>query len=315
LNPVLAAGTSGGGGDDLDTAYADSIWNEVQDAMSELIRVGSTATTTSVQATGVDAGGNLLSGNSVSVAVSTNPLLPPPDGSAAPDNLFAGVSATVVANTTNPVSVTTPGSTDHESPADTGQPWFRITESAGLITVRASPEAHRQIEKYLEEVQAAAHRQVVVEARIVALIRDKTTKRGMDIQGNGQDVTGSALNRLGFFADERTVLDASTATVQGGFFTLASKAGDMALVLQSLATLGDVYTVSTPNLIARNNQISRVAVTRQLGYAETEVNQNTTSTGDIVIGTRTWCWSMGGFMRSAAWWRTTRPSPMSMSRT
>ncbi len=135
-------------------------------------------------------------------------------------------------------------------------------------------------------MQASAHRQVVVEARIVALLKNKNTQRGADVVVNGRDITGSALNRLGFFADSRSTLNAATTTVQGGFFTLASKAGDMALVLQSLSTLGDVYTISSPNLVARNNQISRVAVTRQLGYAETSVNQNTTSTGDVVIGSR-----------------------------
>ena len=183
-------------------------------------------------------------------------------------------------------SMTTPGSTDHTSPEDNGQPWFRLTESAGLITVRASPEAHRQIEGYLSQVQEAAHRQIVVEARIVALIRDKTTTRGADIQLDGSSITGSALNRLGFFADSRSALNPATSLVQGGFFTMASNGGDMGLVLQSLSQLGDVYTVSTPSIMARNNQISRVAVTRQLGYAETEVNQNTTSAGDVVIGSR-----------------------------
>lgn len=279
-----------------------------------------------LRATGVGVNGELLTSANVSATnVGQNGLLPPPEQSESTGDraLFGegsnnlngmsssvngtgsslnsynsgvssttsvssnglGVSVTVV-GTGETGSLNSPNSTDHTSPEDNGQPWFRITESAGLITVRASPEAHRQIEDYLQQVQEAAHRQIFVEARIVALIRDKTTQRGADIQLNGRDLTGSALNNLGFFADSRATLNAATSQVQGGFFTLASKGGDMGLVLQSLSTLGDVYTISTPSLLARNNQISRVAVTRQLGYAETEVNQNTTSTGDVVIGSR-----------------------------
>lgn len=286
LNPELASGTSTSGGSDLDTNYTDAIWGQVKDTLNQLVLVGAGGTESGGQSSagGVNASGQIVSSGAAGGVSST--LLPPPDGSRSRDNQLMGVSSSLVAGVTVGVSVTTPSSNDHNSPESGGQPWFRITESAGLITVRASPEAHRQIEEYLSQVQAAAHRQVIVEARIVALIRDKTSKRGADVMLNGREVTGSALNRLGFFNDSRSVLDVKNSTVAGSFFTMASKGGDMGLVLQSLSTLGDVYTISSPNLIARNNQISRVAVTRQLGYAETEVNQNTTSTGDIVIGSR-----------------------------
>lgn len=305
LNPELAAGaTNAGTGAELDTDYSDTVWAQVKETLGELIKIGNnSAGDRTLRATGVGVNGELLTSDSVSATnVGANGLLPPPETNGAGDSsLFnqtttnqttvnpltgsSTISVTVVGGGVS-ATVGSPNSTDHTSPEDNGQPWLRITESAGLVTVRASPDAHRQIENYLQQVQEAAHRQVVVEARIVALIRDKTTKRGADLQLDGSDVTGSALNRLGFFADERSTLNAATSVVQGGFFTMASKSGDMALVLQSLSTLGDVYTISTPSLLARNNQISRVAVTRQLGYAETEVNQNTTSTGDIVIGSR-----------------------------
>ena len=298
LNPELAAGmTNNGTSAELDTDYIDTVWLQVRDTLGDLIKIGNTtAGDRTLQATGVGMNGELLTSANVSATnVGATGLLPPPEQLSGPaDNaLFgangtqmAGVSVTVIGGNQG-VSITSPQSTDHTSPEDNGQPWYRVTESAGLITVRASPEAHRQIEGYLSQVQEAAHRQIIVEARIVALIRDKTSKRGADVLLNGRQVTGSALNNLGFFADTRSqTLNAATSAVQGGFFTMASKGGDMALVLQSLATLGDVYTISTPSVLARNNQISRVAVTRQLGYAETEVNQNTSSTGEVVIGSR-----------------------------
>ncbi len=293
LTPELAAGTTTqGSSNELDTAYSDEVWKQVRETMAELVKVGaSDAATGSTAASGMNSSGVLVAaGNNTSNnGANGTALLPPPSGTTGTDaGLFplAVGQPSIVTDSNVLQNIATPQSTDHNAPEETASPWFKLTESAGLITVRAAPEAHRQIEEYLEQVQASAHRQVVVEARIVALIKDKNTQRGIDVQLNGRDVTGSALNRLGFFADARSTLGAAGATVQGGFFTLASRAGDMALVLQSLATLGDVYTISSPNLVARNNQISRVAVTRQLGYAETEVNQNTTSTGDVVIGSR-----------------------------
>ncbi|MFN7163009.1 MAG: type II secretion system protein GspD [Pseudomonadota bacterium] len=292
LTPELAAGTATQGSSaELDTAYSDQVWAQVKETLSELIKVGDSAVADrTLRATGIGAGGQLLTQSSISATnVGENGLLPPPESlnGEGDAQLFAiNASGTEVVAGSGLPTIDAPQSTDHTSPEDNANPWFKLTESAGLITVRSSPEAHRQIEEYLEQVQASAHRQVVVEARIVALLKNKNTQRGADVVVNGRDITGSALNRLGFFADSRSTLNAATTTVQGGFFTLASKAGDMALVLQSLSTLGDVYTISSPNLVARNNQISRVAVTRQLGYAETSVNQNTTSTGDVVIGSR-----------------------------
>lgn len=292
LTPELAAGTTTqGSANELDTAYSDEVWKQVRDTLAELIKVGDVGNGgQTMQASGIAANGTLLNGqNQQGSNANGSDLLPPPSGVSGTDSSLFPLSvgqASIVTNSNALPEISTPQSNDHTAVEDNASPWFKLTESAGLITVRASPEGHRQIEEYLEQVQASAHRQVVVEARIVALIKDKNTSRGVDLQLSGRDVTGSALNRLGFFANSQSTLSAAGATVQGGFFTLASRAGDMALVLQSLSTLGDVYTISSPNLVARNNQISRVAVTRQLGYAETEVNQNTTSTGDVVIGSR-----------------------------
>ena len=285
LSQELAAGTSAGGtGSELDTDYSDQFWDEVKETLTDLIKVGDTTPNTNkLEATGVTATGQIVTAQNAGAQVSgtTGGLLPPPEEGAEEkrdDKLFAAVTGTA----TDTLKVETPGSTDHQAPEDAGRPWFKITESAGLIAVRASPEAHRAIENYLEQVQETAQRQVIVEARIVALIRDKTTNRGADLGANIRGLTNTYLNKVGFFANDRI----TASGVAGGFFTLGSANNDISLVLQSLSTLGDVYTISSPSLIARNNQLSRVSVTRQLGYVETDVDQNTTSTGDVVIGSR-----------------------------
>lgn len=282
LGVELAAGTSQGSGSDLDTTYSDQFWSQIKDTVAELIKVGESTTgqQSPLKATGVTANGQLIA-EGQNVSATANGLLPPPEtGNTQQDEkLFAAL----VSNTSKVVDVgSSPESSDHLAPGDNAQPWFKITESAGLITIRAAPEAHRAIENYLEQVQESAQRQIVVESRIVALIRDKTTNRGADLQGSIRGLTHTYLNKVGFFADDRI----SAATAAGGFFTLGSANNDISLVLQSLSKLGDVYTISSPSLLARNNQLSRVSVTRQLGYVETEVSQNTTSTGDIVIGSR-----------------------------
>jgi type II secretory pathway component GspD/PulD (secretin) len=288
LSPELAAGTNTASGNaELDTDYSDMVWSQVRDTLLELAKVGaSNITTSALNAIGVTATGQLIPQGGVSnTAIGATGVLPPPaiTGVQPDTSLFAPPAGAIVPAVANAPAATSGSSATEEN----AQPWYKVTESAGLITVRASPEAHRQIEEYLEQVQQSSLRQIVLEARIVALIRDKTTTRGADVSLDLSSITNSALNRIGFFADSQgQVLNATTATVGGGFFTLGSNGNNMALVMQNLSTLGDVYTISTPTLVARNNQLSRVSVTRQLGYAETEVQNNTTSTGDVVIGSR-----------------------------
>ncbi|MCP5405045.1 MAG: hypothetical protein H6922_02340 [Pseudomonadaceae bacterium] len=280
LSPELAAGTSSSGGGELDTDYSDQFWGEVKETLTELVKIGDTTPgNVALKATGVTTTGQLVTGDDSAVSVAGG-LLPPPEKSAKTrdDQLFASVTGVE----TNTLTIETPASTDHQVPEENAKPWYKITESAGLITVRGSPEAHRAIENYLEQVQESAQRQVVVEARIVALIRDKTSDRGADVSASIRGLTNTYLNKVGFFAQDRITAGAVT----GGFFTLGSANNDISLVMQSLSTLGDVYTISSPSLVARNNQMSRVSVTRQLGYVETEVDQNTTSTGDVVIASR-----------------------------
>lgn len=309
LTPELAAGTSSAsGGSELDTDYADLVWNQVKDALVELSKVGATgliASSAYGTGTGLSATGQLILGGGVSATsyMGTTGVLPPPSvAGVQPDNSLFNVPAGAVMPVINALTGQISGTTSQTavlggsnpygtglggSSEETAQPWFKVTESAGLITVRASPEAHRQIEEYLEQIQQSALRQILLEARIVALIRDKNTTRRGDVALDLSDITGSALNRIGFFAENRAQqFNAGASQVGGGFFTLGSKGNDMGLVLQNLSTLGDVYTISTPTLVARNNQLSRVSVTRQLGYAETEVQNNTTSIGDVVIGSR-----------------------------
>lgn len=306
LSPEIAAGmASNANGSELSTDYADQLWAQVKETINELIKVGAQGVSAapSLNATGVTPDGQLITAGQQVTNLTQNAtgLLPPPEvggqtgdqnvftaATPAPSLLTVNTTTTSANGTTTSVSTTTPGQiiapdgTSHLASDEESMPWYRVTESAGMLTVRASPEAHRQIEEYLEQVQNSALRQIVVEARIIALIRDKTTDRGADFSAAINDITGSALNQIGFFADGRI----TRGTQVGGFFTLASAGDDVNLVLQSLSKLGDVYTISTPTLIARNNQMSRVSVTRQLGYVETEVTQNTTSTGDITIGSR-----------------------------
>ena len=281
---IQSSATGNSAGTPLDTEYTDDLWDQIEETIEELIEVGKSELAASTSSAVPQNAATAPAGLGGSVLPDTTDLLEAP-GSVEDADTVEGILGTITAEgNIRPLDVTPPQGTDHLIAEEEAEPWFRVTQSVGLITVRAAPEAHRLIEDYLEQVQETAHRQIVVEARIVAVIKDKTTDRGIDLDKTGFNLGDSLLGRIGFQAANPV----TSATAGGGFLTLSSVAdnSDISFVMQALSTIGDVYTISSPTLLARNNQISRVSITRELGYAETEVEQNTTSTGQISIGSR-----------------------------
>jgi len=265
-------------GGKLDTVYNDQLWTQVNDTLTDLVKVGQTDTVTPeptpAPATTVRAP-SAVADNAPGI-----PLLSPPNLDGSVGDMPSG---TVTAqNTIQPEVVETPATTLALSPEEDAQPWFRMTRSAGLITVRAAPEAHKLIEDYLEQVQAAAHKQVVVDVRIVAITRDKTTNQGFNF---GSVVEKELVNDFGFKG--LNALPSAITDLKGGYLLGEAFDGDMDFVIQNLANIGDVYTLSSPSMLARNNQIARVSATRQLGYVQTSVESNTSDTGVVSISSRT----------------------------
>lgn len=282
------------GARELNTEYEDELWEQVEETIQELVFVGSHIPRSQIgqqqadrlrdQAeAAADAADTsaLITPGGEQVQILTPPSL---DGDQPTGGTLPGVIMPETGGL-RPNPIQSVAGRTHLSPDDLAEPFYRITRSAGLITARASPEAHRLLESYLNEVQGNLLRQILVEARILAIVRLKDTDRGSSLSRsiNTGDAFGSILGNLGFRAQQP--LDAGD--LRGGFFNLSSSRNDLNLVMQLLSNLGDVYTISSPNLLARNNQISRVAITRQIGYPETTVETNTTDTGQIVVGTRT----------------------------
>lgn len=273
-------------GTDISTNYTDEIWADIETTLTDLIKVGETTIsqsggTAQAQQQQPPQGQGLLGTNN---NTQNGDMLPPPmlegEGQDTEEQIISALSPQAEDNSAPEVLNIAPDRENNTVVTEkNAAPWFKITQSAGMITVRAAPEAHRQIETYLEQIQSSSLKQIVVEARIVALLRDKETDRGVQLFGSFDKA--SLLNGSLGFSPASELLGSD---LSGGFMNLAGS--DFTALIQSLSTLGDTYTLSRPSVVARNNQLSRVSVTRELGYVETEVETATGSTGDVSIGSR-----------------------------
>ena len=272
--------STSGTGEELSTSYEDELWEQVEETIVELIAVGSDVSTDpnqsraqpTTQQGDQNPRNNQITGQATQVS---------------PEVGFGGNEQQLGANQNQ--NLQSLQGRDHLAASDLARPFYRITRSAGLITVRAAPEAHRMIENYLEQVQQSLLRQIFVEARILAIVKNKRSDRGAGLRGNGVslgNLGGKAVSsNFGFSGDPFVSPDGSDNL--GGFLNFSFNNNSIQGVIQMLNRVGDVHTISSPSLLARNNQISRVAITQQIGFAETTVETNVNSSGEVTIGQRT----------------------------
>ncbi len=174
--------------------------------------------------------------------------------------------------------------------ASAGEPIQRvvINRLTGTIMVTATRTNLTSIERFLDTVKTALNRQVLVEARIIEVQLDDSTKFGIDwsflsnISNFGQlgGGFGSALSATNLSA----TLDASAKGFRIGAVTSGSK-GSISGLLTALNTQGEVKTLSNPRISVMNGQTALLSVGRNTNYISKVTS--TTSTGSTPITTFT----------------------------
>ena len=125
----------------------------------------------------------------------------------------------------------------------------------GVITVRATARQHRAISEYLTQTQSSAHRQVLIEATIVAVELSDQYEAGINWE--------TLLNESsGFYVVQKVTSVVSPA------LTLGYSSADFTGAIKLLSAYGNTRVLSSPKLMVLNNQTSVLKVTRDLVYFE-----------------------------------------------
>ena len=168
-----------------------------------------------------------------------------------------------------------------------------VNRESGVIAVRATAKQHRQIKQFIEQTVGKVQRQVLIEATIAevrlsdnyqagidwSLVSETTTVGGQTVLKKGaiQDVLGGSLGSSPFFQL------ATSGTVNGN---------PLNITLKALETFGDVKVLSSPKVMALNNQTAILKVVDNEVYFTTDVevnsgsvNQNSTVVVDTTVNT------------------------------
>ena len=148
---------------------------------------------------------------------------------------------------------------------------------SGVLNVRATSAQHLAIQQFIDEVMLSIQRQVLIEATIVEVTLSNRFQSGVDWKGViGGDILTLEQNLINGAFDEG-----------GRFFTgtLTDNISDpdISATLTLLKSFGDVKVLSSPKLMALNNQTAVLKVVDNFVYftVDSQVSQGTNGAGNI----------------------------------
>jgi MSHA type pilus biogenesis protein MshL len=167
-----------------------------------------------------------------------------------------------------------------------------VNRESGVIAVRATAKQHKTVKKFIDRVVGNVQRQVLIEATIAEVRLSDTYQAGIDwsIVSETATVGGQTVVTKGGVQD---VIGGNLAS--SPFFQLAT-AGSISgnplnITLKALETFGDVKVLSSPKVMALNNQTAILKVVDNEVYFTTEVevvkneNKDDTVTIDTEVHT------------------------------
>ena len=152
-----------------------------------------------------------------------------------------------------------------------------INPVTGTVTVFGTERQQNLIQQYLNGVQSAARRQVLIEATIIEISLNDQYKAGVDWQRISSS-TGITFN---------TTPGATTnlANTLSPFFTIgyANTASNFSATISLLESFGKTKVLSSPKIMALNNQTAILKVVNNVVYFTVDVQQGSVSGSGIVI--------------------------------
>ncbi len=152
-----------------------------------------------------------------------------------------------------------------------------INRESGIVAVRAGAEKHREISAFLNSVQTRALQQVLIEATVVEVSLSDSYQSGVDwaaLASGGGDVS---------FQQNAT----ATNLVSAPNNILTIDGSDISATLRMLSTFGDLQVLSSPKIMALNNQAAMLRVVDNKVYFSIEVEPAVVSNGVITPATFT----------------------------
>ena len=155
---------------------------------------------------------------------------------------------------------------------------------SGTISIRTTSVAHEDIQRFIDQVTKSARQQVLIEATVVEVTLNDEFQGGVDweylAKGDGwsvgQDLLSSTTD-LGSLIGGGPVAEAS--------YLNSNSSRDISGAIKALDTFGEVSVMSSPKIMALNNQTSILKVADNTVYFEIDATSNVSGDSGTVTET------------------------------
>ncbi len=156
-----------------------------------------------------------------------------------------------------------------------------VNSIGGTISVLATERQHQLIQQHVDSITNSVQRQVLIEATIVEVKLSNTYQGGIDWSrlaiGGGIQLTQSLLGGFGAAGAAVGLTQAGANLFQVRYTNPNSQIGNISSTVKLLEEFGDTKILSSPKLMALNNQTALLKVVDNIVYFEVQ--------GSTVAGT------------------------------
>jgi MSHA type pilus biogenesis protein MshL len=164
-------------------------------------------------------------------------------------------------------------------PAGDGKYDVAVNPVAGTVTVLGTSRQQELVQQYLDRVMQSAQRQVLIEATIVEVTLKDQYRAGIDWSKALQGATGWTINTVG--GGTNALAGALSPFIQATYTKTGSNGFSAAIDL--LESFGKTKVLSSPKLMALNNQTALLKVVDNLVYFSVQSQQGAlSSTGSVL---------------------------------
>jgi len=167
-----------------------------------------------------------------------------------------------------------------QQPGDTSSDVI-VNPVSGSVSVLGTDRQHQLIQQHLDNISSAAQRQVLIEATIAEVTLSEGYQGGIDwsrLAVSGGINFTQAL--LGGFSTAATAAGAAAGNaITIGYQNPNSPVGNISATVKLLQEFGNTRVLSSPKLMALNNQTALLKVVDNVVYFEIQAQTTTSTTG------------------------------------
>ena len=142
-----------------------------------------------------------------------------------------------------------------------------VNSISGTVTVNATEKQHQLVQQHLDSIVSAMQRQVLIEATIVEVVLSEKYQGGVD--WSRLPITGGVSLQQSLLTGFGTGLIQSGANFfQVGYLNPTTNVGNISATVKLLQEFGNTRVLSSPKLMALNNQTALLKVVDNIVYFE-----------------------------------------------